>query len=369
MPGRAARRPAAPELTRPASPVSGPSASSLTSIAAAAGVSLSTVSKVLNGRTDVAPGTRERIARLLRQHGYEPGSKLGFGVVDLVLGGGECNVNGEPSPWAEELINGAVVAAAEAGHAVIVTPVSTPDEFDRWLKMAAARGTHGALSVLHLPRGNELKRLAQAGIPVVVVDPAEEPGVGVRSVGTTNFQGGLTATRHLIKLGHRRIAAIGGPPDKWSARARVDGYRAAMLEAGLPVDESLIRRDGFSVEAGRRQARELLGLADRPSLADRPTGIVTGNDAQAFGVLQALGEARLRAPDDVSVVGFDDLPVAAWASPALTTIRQPLAAMAATAFRMLRSSEGPAAMEPHHHVELATTLVVRDSTAPPPAAA
>ena len=93
---------------------------------------------------------------------------------------------------------------------------------------------------------------------------------------------------------------------------------------------------------------------------------MAGNDAQAFGVLQALGELRLRAPDDVSVVGFDDVPVAAWAAPALTTIRQPLAAMAATAFRMLRDSGNDSTAQAHH-VELATTLVIRDSTAPPPA--
>ncbi len=348
----------APEHARSPHAATRPSASTLTSIAADAGVSLSTVSKVLNGRTDVAPSTRERIAQQLREHGYEPGSKLGFGVVDLLLGSGECTVNGEHSPWAEELIHGTVMAAAEAGHSVIVTPVSTPREFDRWLELAVVRGTHGALSVLHLPQGMELRRLAEAGVPVVVVDPAEEPGAGVRSVGTTNWQGGLTATRHLIELGHRRIAAIGGPSSLWSSRARVDGYRAAMHEAGLPVDERLIRRDGFSLEGGRQQATELLALADPP------TGIVTGNDAQAFGVLQALNQLRLRAPDDVSVVGFDDVPVANWSAPALTTVRQPLAAMAATAFRMLRSGDGPGAAE-SHHVELATTLVVRDSTAPP----
>ena len=335
-------------------------ASTLTGIATEAGVSVSTVSKVLNGRTDVAPATRERIGRLLRRHGYQPGSRLGFGVVDLLLGGGGCPPpTGVHSPWAEELIHGTVEAAAEAGHSVVVTPVSSPVELDRWLKLAMARGTLGALSVLHLPRGVERRRLAAARIPVVVIDPGEEPEEGIRSVGTTNWQGGLTATRHLIELGHRRIAAIGGPVGLWSSQARLDGYRAAMLEAGLPVDERLVRRDSFTVPAGREQATHLLDLADRP------TGIVAGNDAQAFGVLQALGAFRLRAPDDVSVIGFDDVPVASWATPALTTIRQPLAAMAATAFRMLRADDAATAQA--HHVELATTLVVRDSTAPPPA--
>ena len=361
MPGKRRKAPMTPGPAVPLPAASGPSASTLTGIAAEAGVSVSTVSKVLNGRTDVAPATRERIGRLLRRHGYQPGSKLGFGVVDLLLGAGDCpSPTKMHSPWAEELIHGTVEAAAEAGHSVVVTPVSSSQDFDRWLKQAIVRGTHGALSVLNLPRGAELQQLAAAGIPVVVIDPAEEPGPGIRSVGTTNWQGGLTATRHLIELGHRRIAVIGGPAGLWSSQARLDGYRAAMLEAGLPVDERLIRRDTFSVHGGRQQAMHLLDLADRP------TGIVAGNDAQAFGVLQALGEFGLRAPGDVSVVGFDDVPVAAWATPALTTVRQPLAAMAATAFRMLRASEADTAAQAHH-VELATTLVVRDSTAPPAA--
>jgi DNA-binding LacI/PurR family transcriptional regulator len=360
MPRKARKGTTAPGSAMLAPAASPATADTLTGIAAEAGVSVSTVSKVLNGRTDVAPATRERIGQLLRRHGYQPGSQLGFGVVDLLLGAGGCPPpTGVHSPWAEELIHGTVEAAAEAGHSVVVTPVSSSSDFDRWLKLATVRGTHGALSVLHLPRGAELQQLAAAGIPVVIIDPAEEPGAGVKSVGTTNWQGGLTATRHLIGLGHRRIAVIGGPQGLWSSQARLDGYRAAMLEAGLPVDERLVRRDTFTVPGGRQQAIDLLGLADRP------TGIVAGNDAQAFGILQALSEFRLRAPDDVSVVGFDDVPVAAWATPALTTIRQPLAAMAATAFRMLRASEADAAAQAHH-VELATTLVVRDSTAPPP---
>ena len=133
-----------------------------------------------------------------------------------------------------------------------------------------------------------------------------------------------------------------------------------MLEAGLTMDERLVCRDAFSVRGGRRQAALLLDLAAPP------TAIVAGNDAQAFGVLQALTERRLRAPQDISVVGFDDVAVASWAAPALTTVRQPLAAMAATAFRMLRAGGDDTAAQAHH-VELATTLVVRDSTGPPPA--
>ncbi len=323
----------------------------LAGIAAEAGVSVSAVSKVLNGRTDVAADTRARIAALLRQRGYQVASRLGFGVVDLLIGSLH-------SPWAEELIRGAVEAADEAGASVIVTTVAAPDEFTRWLGRAAARGTGGALCVLHLPRGQELQRLAAARIPLIVIDPPEEPGDGIQSVGTTNWQGGMTATRHLVELGHRRIGVIGGPAELWSGRARLAGYHAALLAAGLPADETLVRRDKFSAPGGKRQARLLLALPEPP------TAIVAGNDSQAFGVLQALGERGLRAPRDMSVIGFDDVPVAAWATPALTTVRQPLAAMAATAFRMLRSHALAGAAEPHH-IELATTLVIRDSTGPP----
>jgi DNA-binding LacI/PurR family transcriptional regulator len=347
------------EPTAPARAASRAGAGTLTSIAAEAGLSVSTVSKVLNGRTDVAPATRERIGLLLRRYGYQPGAKLDFGVVDLLLGAGFHSLEtAEHSPWAEQLIQGASTAAGEAGYSLVVNAVGSASEFNRWLEQATIRGTYGALSVLHLPRGAELQQLDAAGIPVVVIDPAEEPGPDIRSVGTTNWQGGLTATRHLIELGHRRIAAIAGPAGLWSSQARLDGYRAAMLEAGLAVDERLIRRDMFTVGGGRRQAAHLL------SLTHRPTAIVAANDDQAFGVLQALRDLGLRAPEDLSVVGFDDV-AATWAAPPLTTVRQPLAAMAATALRMLRAS-GPGAAQAHH-VELATTLVIRDSTAPPPA--
>jgi DNA-binding LacI/PurR family transcriptional regulator len=210
--------------------------------------------------------------------------------------------------------------------------------------------------------------MADAHVPLVVIDPPDEPGGDVRSVGTTNWQGGLAATRHLIELGHRRIAAIGGPDQLWSCRARLDGYRSALRRADLPVDEELVRCGALTADAGLRRARELLGHANRP------TAIVAANDAQAFGVLQAIAERGLRSPADVSVTGFDDLPIATWATPPLTTVRQPLAAMAATAFWMLTSGAPPGSAAPPgaaaeriqpHHLELETTLVIRHSTAPP----
>ena len=336
---------------------------SLTNIAAAAGVSVSTVSKVLNGRTDVAPQTRDRLGRILRTHGYQVAPRSGIGVVDLLIG----QLGGL---WSDELIRGAVTAAAETEISVIVSPVGSASEFARWLKIATARGTLGALSVLYLPDRATLRRMAEASLPLVVIDPPAEPGGEVRSVGTTNWQGGLSATRHLIELGHRRIAAIGGPDHLWSCRARLDGYRSALRRADLPVDENMVRCDELTAQAGLRRAGQLLDLTDAP------TAIVAANDAQAFGVLQAIAERGLRSPDDVSVTGFDDVQIATWATPPLTTVRQPLAAMAATAVWMLTSSAAPRDPGPPHepaaaravqprHLELETTLVVRGSTAPP----
>ncbi len=228
--------------------------STLAGIAAEAGVSVSAVSKVLNGRTDVAAGTRARIAALLRRDGYQVASRLGFGVVDLLI----ATLH---TPWAEELLRGTVQAADEAGASVVVGTVDSPGGFTAWLNRATARGTDGALTVLNLPDSSELQRLAAARIPLVVIDPPQEPGPGIRSVGTTNWQGCLTATRHLIELGHRRIAIIGGPEHLWSSRARLAGYRAALEAAGLePAGRS--RPDGpgrLSSSAGTTSAPRVAG--------------------------------------------------------------------------------------------------------------
>jgi LacI family xylobiose transport system transcriptional regulator len=201
-------------------------------------------------------------------------------------------------------------------------------------------------------------QLRTRGIPFVVVDPTGEPLHDTPSIGATNWNGGLTATRHLLGLGHRRIGVIGGPAWILCSRARLDGYRAAMDEAGVPIDPQLISHGEFHVEEGIDRGRALLALADRP------TAIFAGNDLQALGVYQAVREARLHIPEDLSVVGFDDLPVAQWVGPPLTTVRQPLVEMAVAAAELvLQMANGEAPAQARR--ELATELVVRESTAPP----
>ncbi|MFC7481538.1 substrate-binding domain-containing protein [Luedemannella flava] len=198
-------------------------------------------------------------------------------------------------------------------------------------------------------------KLAASAIPVVALDPTGEPLHTTPSVGATNWSGGVAATRHLLELGHSRIATITGPLDYLCARARLDGYRAAMDAANAPIGAGMVRTGRFDVTTGLVEGRALLGLRTPP------TAIVCGNDLQALGVYEAARQAGLRIPRDLSVVGFDDLEYARWCGPTLTTVRQPFEDMGATAARVvlgLAAGDVPA----NPRVELATSLIVREST-------
>src|SRR4051812_34727332 len=220
-----------------------------------------------------------------------------------------------------------------------------------------ARRPTGVVLVLSGLDKAQQAQLTSRDIPFVVMDPAGDPDQDMPAVGTTNWNGGLAATRHLLDLGHRRIGMIAGPRRMMCSRARIDGYRAALETAGVAFDPALIREGTFHHETGYRVGLELLRLKDRP------TAIFTGNDLQALGLYEAARELGLRIPEDLSVVGFDDLPVAPWVGPPLTTVRQPLTEMAEAAAKLVldlgRDGGSPAATR----VELATSLVVRSSTA------
>ncbi len=321
----------------------------LASIAAQAGVSLPTVSKVLNGKDDVAPATRERVQHLLDEHNYQPvGLRRAApqSLVDLVF-------TALDSAWVVEVIRG----VAESGLDAVVSSMATAPD-GRWATKLAQSGRRGAILVTSHLTPADLTALSRAAIPLVVIVPVDLPSPEIPSVGATNWAGGLAATEHLVQLGHRRIAAIGGPPDFLCSRARVDGYRAALERSGLQVDDELVRYADFYHEGGYREARSLLGLADPP------TAIFAGNDEQALGVIRAAHDAGLSVPEDLSVVGFDDLPVARWSSPPLTSVRQPLADMGRVAGRMLKDLIEDRPLE-NQRVELATPLVPRASTAAP----
>lgn len=322
-------------------------------IARLAGVSAPTVSRVLNGKAGVALDTRERVEAVIREHGYQRRDAFEpAAVLELVFHALE-------SPWALEIIRGVEQVAREHELAVVLTEMQgrlTPGR--AWTEQVLTRHPTGVVAVFSELTVGQQDQLASRGIPLVVLDPTGEPLHETPSVGATNWNGGLAAARHLLDLGHRRIAMISGPTEWPCCRARLDGYRAAMDGHGVPVDPDLVRISTLYVEGGRRDARHLLRLPNPP------TAIFTANDLQALGVYQAAGEAGLRIPEDLSVVGFDGLPFTEWTVPPMTTVAQPLVQMGALAARQVLSLANGAPLE-HNRVELATNLVVRDSTAPP----
>ncbi|MFI1564684.1 LacI family DNA-binding transcriptional regulator [Streptomyces sp. NPDC020490] len=318
-------------------------------IAESAGVSVPTVSKVLNGRPGVSDGTRARVEELIHRYGYRKPPKNRSNLVELVFRELE-------SMWAVEIIRGVERVARRNKVSVLVSEFGLKDAPARTMDDTVGRRPQCVLSVAQLSEA-EREQLTAKGIPFVVFDPNEELPDDVPFVGATNWRGGQPATRHLTGLGHRRIAMINGP-DHPFCRARQAGYASALAEAGLPVEPDLVVKTFLTREDGYLAARDLLS---RP---DRPTAVFTANDMQALGVYQAARELGLRIPEDVSVVGFDDVPAVAWVDPPLTTVHQPLAEMAVAATELaLALGRGEAV--PQAGLEIATTLTVRESTAPP----
>ncbi|MEY9212288.1 substrate-binding domain-containing protein [Thermobifida halotolerans] len=330
----------------------------LAEVARQAGVSVSTVSKVVNGHLDVAAETRQQVEQLLQQHRYRPRRSPGrqpVGLIDLVF-------QDLDNSWAMQILGGVEQAAHEQGVGVVVSAVHDRDRSRpgrRWLDNLRARSSDGVVLVLSELSPEVRSQLDALGVPVVVVDPVGDLAHDVPAVGTTNWAGGLAATQHLVALGHTRIATISGPTRVLCSRARVDGYRSALDAAGLTVPEDYVGHGDFTIPGGHAETHRLLDLPEPP------TAIFAGSDMMARGAYEALFERGLRVPHDVSVVGFDDLPEAAWAAPPLTTVRQPLSEMGQMATRTLLNMV--AGGDPgSRRVELATELVERASTAPPP---
>jgi len=353
-PDRAITVPTVPRASRDDSSPPRSSRTTLAAIAAEAGVSLPTVSKVVNQRPDVAAATRARVEILLDKHNYmrsRTRRRLRSGLIDLVF-------NGLDSPWAVEILRGVEEWGAAHGTGVAVSSVRHGNvRPSSWTSALASHDTDGVILVTSELTRDQLGQLRSDGIPLVVVDPVNPPPPDLVSVGATNWAGGLAATEHLLTLGHRRIAAIAGPEDYLCSRARIDGYRSALERAGIGFSPALVRHGDFYHEGGFLRGGELLDLPDRP------TAIFAGSDQQALGVYEAARQRGLRIPQDLSVVGFDDLPVARWLSPPLTTVRQPLAEMGRVAAQMLGELIEDAPLR-SRRIELSTELITRESTGP-----
>ena len=336
----------------------------LATVAASAGVSVATVSKVLNGRHDVAPATRAKVADLLARHDYVGRAGQAPAVPARSRPSMELVFDDALNAYAMEVVQGVLDAGAEADVAVALSARSRTGRGTEarhpmaWAQDLAAAGRQAVITVVDALTVRHVTALARLRLPIVVVDPVELPHARVTSVGSTNFAGGVAATRHLLGLGHRRIGYIGGPPAATPSQARLHGFRAAMEAAGASVPDDVVIPGNFCHQDGIDAGASLL---DRP---DPPTAVFAGCDEAAVGFVEAARLRGLRVPEDLSVVGFDDTQLARYSSPPQTTVRQPLREMGSVALRTaLRLAAGEKLDS--HHVELATELVVRHSTAPP----
>ena len=332
----------------------------LADVAALAGVSAPTVSKVINGRDDVADATRARVQDALGKLGYESPAQRrskssGPALVDLVF-------HGLHSSYSLEVMAGIVECAAEEGVEIVLSGVKPAKlrsvDHEQWSQRLAESGRKGLIFVTSVVTAGQLESFRRRNIPVVVIDPLSPPGSGYVSIGATNWAGGKAATEHLIGLGHRKIAFLGGPEAVECSVARLHGYLAALRANNLPASPGYVLPGRFNRESGVAGARQLLALADPP------TAIFAANDVIALGVLDEARRQGIRVPEQLSVVGFDGTDLTEQSVPRLTSVAQPLQEMGWAALRtVLRLAKGETLES--NHVELATRLVVRDSTAPP----
>jgi LacI family transcriptional regulator len=323
-------------------------------VAEAAGVTPPTVSKVLNGRPDVSAATRTRVQEALREHEYVPPgtrrSQQQARSVELAFGDYR-------NPYFSEILHGVTQAAAEASIDVVL--VGPLDSARAWARRLVKGQREGAIVVTTELTTEHVQAFEAAGRSLVVIDPINLPKIDISSIGATNWAGGMSAAEHLISLGHTRVAFIGGPSSTACSQARLHGYRAALENRGIPFDPALVSQGAFTYDNGFQRTDHLLSLK-RP-----PTAIFAGCDPIAFGAMEAARARGIAVPDGLSVVGFDDTYVAAWSSPPLTTVHQPLQEMGRAALRVLHNFAAGSAPDTHH-IELATQLIVRGSTAQRP---
>jgi LacI family transcriptional regulator len=324
-------------------------------VARSAGVSVSTVSKVINDRYGVAERTAVRVRQVIAELGFESSlvarslRSRRTGVIGVLVA--------EFEPFSTELLKGLSRAAQGSGYELLAHSGGSggPIGHIGWERRSLARlsGTLIDGAVIVTPTVAE----GDYRIPVVAIDP-HTGHTNLPTVDADNLAGARIAVRHLLELGHRRIGFLAGRRDLVSAQLREEGYRSALASAGIGLDPGLVRVGGFRAESAVGPARELL------TMPGRPTAIFAANDLTAIRTVELALELGLRVPQDLSVIGFDDVPEASRSAIPLTTIAQPLHEMGERAMRMLLDLlQGGELDRPR--VTLDTHLVVRASTASP----
>jgi LacI family transcriptional regulator len=327
-------------------------------IAREAGVSVATVSRVVNGHPNVAAATRERVLRHVRAYGFTTNLSA------RALAQGRTGLVGLTIPFVHpEYFASIATAIVEALYGQGLRAVVCPTMHDRERELTLIErlrhgATDGAILLLPSETREELAALHEEGFPFVVVDPALRLGEETAVISATHFAGAQAATRHLLELGHRRIGAITGPQGWLASEERLAGYHAALAEHGIAARPELVALADFHADGGRDATRRLLALSEPP------TAIFAFNDDMALAALRVAQERGLSLPGELSIVGFDDSIRAPIVTPSLTSVRQPLEEMGRRSVDLLTrliAGEPSATLQ----LELETVLVVRDSTAPP----
>jgi len=329
-------------------------------VARAAGVSPSTVSYVINdGPRSVSTETKEKVLRAIQELGYRPNavarnlrrqrtSSLGLIIPDII------------NPYFAQVAQGIEAVAFERDFTVMFC--HTKYDREQELKYLDHLYDERAAGVLWVPATGDLapaERLVAYGLPVVVMDRVLD-GIDLPAVVADNHRGGYLATQHLLSLGHRRIGCIARPVRLSHSRERVQGYQEALEDAGIPFDERLVAAGGYRLENGYEAIQYLL------SLDDPPTAVFTYNDIMAIGATRALKERGMDVPKDFSVVGYDDIPDAAYSCPALTTIRQAKYEMGARGIELLLRIMDGEKVDTQSEDRVPVELVIRESTGPAP---
>lgn len=326
-------------------------------VAREAGVSYATVSRVINNKQDVKPQTREHVLRTMARLGYVANQQA------RRLAGGQSRIiglliQGMGSSYIGEIVRGIDEELDKADYDLMLYTTHRRKTREASYAASIARGLADGL-ILVVPRNPEayLATLRTRRFPYVLIDH-QGNGQDEPSVGATNRQGAYDATRYLIELGHRRIGFVTGAMELLCAMERLEGFRAALSDYGLPFDPALLREGDFLSARAAICAQELL------SLSDRPTAIFASNDDSALSILEVARERGLHVPQDLSLVGFDDIPLAAHVYPPLTTVRQPMEHMGREATRMLiQAIQQPS--KPIRRVEVPTEFIIRKSCQAP----
>lgn len=327
-------------------------------VAREAGVSQSTVSRALRGDSRISRETRERVLSAAERLSYVPNT-LGRNLATMSTGVVGVVVSDIENPFYPELLSALHRELLESRYQMVLFAERTGISAEGLLKYFASGAADGVILATATLVSPIVERIEALGLPLVFVNRYTE-GVKVDSALADNAEGGFLAGRYLVELGHRRIGFISGQRDVSTSRDRELGFRRALESAGVPLPEALTRGGAFSHQGGFEYCTELLGIPEPP------TAVFCANDVIAFGALDAARRLSIPVPEQLSVLGFDDLAMASWDAYSLSSIRQPISEMAETATQMLLRRISSPDSSSARFVTFPTDLVPRGTTAPPP---